>query len=120
MRFCRRCKVVDCVHKFETETIRLDETTYSHTEHVVGTCIRCHKRIYLFGTTCCHASQRGVELVHEVALVTGHDMERLGSGFHCDLPVSISAIIDASGEDVARRELERVFAKGSCEAHAIG
>ena len=119
MRFCRRCKVIDCVHLFEDETLRLDETTYSYSEYLVGTCKRCHKRILRSGWTVCTPTQRAIELVHEVAREAGTNMERVGSGFHCDLPVSISKIIDASGEEVAREELKRVFAGGNCELHMM-
>jgi hypothetical protein len=94
--------------------------TYSKYEHMgckVHLCRRCNKRVR-GNVVIINAEQhpRTYPLLEEVAKSLGKwPMVGYGSGFYCELPVAISQVIEASGEEAARAFIARQFGREGCQ-----
>ena len=114
IRFCRNCKVIDCVHILPEEAnvkYIVRQGKFTHTEHLVQKCLSCNRRILTAGCTVCEPSRDGMDIVRSVAKEMGVDMGRCGSGFFCELPVQVSEIAEHD-QDMARSHAKQAFLHG--------
>ena len=119
IRFCQKCKTIDCIHYWERETTyQVERNKYQSINHVVGLCRFCKLRILRSSGIELHASQEAWELISEVAISLGKNVPGLnngyGSGWVCELPVAVSQILDEQGRQAAESYLRSTFRAGDC------
>lgn len=116
--FCKRCKKVKCAHRLGDEqmyAIGKPDDFYVRQYHI-GRCSRCNLRLLTHGCGVCRPNPRAAEIIHEIAAEMGIDMRRVGSGFHCELPVQVSRELQKS-EEAARRYVRSVMQRREVPAH---
>ena len=118
IRYCEKCKLIDCIHLWDEAKFvvyQIDNGPYHHDEYYVETCRVCGRRIRTGGCSVNKPSDVGWRIMaEECKRVTGQEFsqDRYGSGFSCELPVHVSDICAASGEDAARDAARRAFRAG--------
>lgn len=128
IRFCRRCKLIDCIHRWSSEvTYRVMRTEFNLTGYVVGTCERCGRRVLLNSFGCSNPDPRAVALIDEVASELGKPRvsrrteemtlpgygNGYGSGYVIEFPAQVSQVLKLHGEPEARAYVEEIFRCGS-------
>lgn len=67
IRFCKKCKLIDCMHWWKTETTyEIDWNKYYSETTTVKLCSRCNLRINTGGGGQCHPSEEASKLISEV------------------------------------------------------
>lgn len=113
VRYCRRCKLVVCVHFFpdaNRTTIKLDETPEGYVSYSIDTCKLCGLRILRGGSTVFTPSSEALAIVQ--AEVEKRPGKTYGSGFYCELPAQVSRVLRLRGEAFAKQYAKEVFEKG--------
>jgi hypothetical protein len=119
MKFCRRCKQIECVHVMtEQFDYRIELGRHVYQTLRVGKCEICGIRMSLAGCTHYHAPERVTNLVREFS--GKHGRQNLGSGFWCDFPVYLESVWERDGEDVARAIADEALRVGRVPESAQG
>lgn len=119
IRYCERCKEIDCIHLWDrTTTYAIEHGKYYATERIVSHCRVCDRRIARGGSGVCRPSPEAQRLIAEIAQERGEPLVygNYGSAYFCELPVAVSEVIDAHGVEAARRYVQGQFGERGCEA----
>lgn len=119
IRFCRRCKLIDCIHLWgEEKHYEVESGKFYSTHHEVATCRICLKRILRGGWGQPKPDPEAWEVMNQVCKELGKAPVRAdggyGSGWICELPVAISQILDEQGRDSALDYARTIFRSGDC------
>jgi hypothetical protein len=117
IRFCLRCKQIDCPHLFkESQEYERQFTPYSGQQWLVSTCDICKRRILMGSNGYSRPSNAAFKLMDRVARDLGRNPPGInsgyGSGWFIELPACISQVIDAQGEAEAERLVRLAYEKG--------
>jgi hypothetical protein len=113
IRFCERCKMIDCVHKFDEEkTYRVKVDEFMAYIYCIGFCRICGRRIYRSGCTKMTPSEEAVKIVEEAAVDMRFDLKNCGSAFFIELPYQVSVILKREGKLAAIDQARGTFALG--------
>ena len=123
IRFCVNCKMISCMHKWEdpTTTYVLEHGKFYQEEIIVGKCARCGLRVMYGGCGVCKPTPDAWNVIDTVAKEMGRRSPSLGhdagygSGWLCELPVAVSQILDAQGEQAAKDYVRGCFDVHSCQ-----
>lgn len=119
IRFCKRCKRIDCIHLFEESTYKIPVDAYVWGEYVIGVCRRCHRRILLAGWQVVSHSEKDIALIQEIANELGaswsvHPLSfAYGSYYYTDFPVAVARLLDTGEGERARRFIRETFTLGA-------
>lgn len=119
LRFCRRCKLIDCPHLFKDRIMyRIDCGDFAYTTHLVEHCYRCNCRILIGGSMVCEPDPEASIVIAEAAVLVGTVFpgNGWGSGWHCEFPVAVSSILKYQGRDAAIQYAAGMFRRGDCSA----
>jgi len=113
--FCSRCKKIFCAHFFKAEDVKkyvvsIDE--FQVKTYTVCTCSICKVRLWTSESCWRQASDEAYKLIAEEWLnIKGTDYytARLGSGYHCELPMYTSRLLALRGLDYARCEVRKLL-----------
>lgn len=93
IRFCRNCKRISCVHCLgDCVTYKVQLGEFYCRAYAIAPCLSCKTRLLVSGWGCFTPSSEGLQIVADVAAELGKDMQALPSGFHCELPIQVSAL----------------------------
>jgi hypothetical protein len=72
IRFCRRCKVINCIHVWDTTAnYEIEHSKYYSTRAEISHCVHCNKRIIRGGSSCCKPSEAAMLLLDKVFIEAG-------------------------------------------------
>lgn len=112
IRYCKRCKLIDCIHLWEEElekVYEIEKGKYYSEGYSIKTCRVCERRILCSSWGSAQPSRRAFELLSQAAHELGKDLNKYPSGWHVELPIYISEMIDSQGEAVAMDCARRAF-----------
>ena len=119
VRYCKRCKKIDCVHIFD-KTIQYEARyRYYKTVNVVAHCSSCDKWIHTNGWTS-HGGEgcEGNAAREKVLDIIGQEISKhsfpkdyigFGSGFWCEGVDNLAFSYEQYGEDATRKEIARII-----------
>lgn len=113
LRFCKRCKVIDCRHYIPDEPAkyRVPRSAYRYLLYSVATCVRCGVRLRTCQGALNEPSEVAVRIVEEMAAELKFDLNNCPSGFVIELPVQASFIAERSEEE-AREHVRQALTTG--------
>ena len=114
IRYCKKCKHIDCIHVFEdSKTYKVETDEFSGSDYVVDYCGICKRRILRSAGGYSNPSKEAFELAHQVLKEHNIEMYNCGSGYFIELPIHVSRVLRDYGEDAAKKYLENVVSHGS-------
>jgi len=112
IRFCRHCKLIDCIHDWDNVTYRKDLGPYVYETCVVGTCKICNRRVSHGGSKNFIPTSQALDLISEEATKIGRNISTFPSGWHLELPVAVSRMLDNNQEEQSRQLVRSSFVHG--------
>lgn len=125
IRFCKRCKHIDCIHLWDRNTTYVVERgKYFEETANVSYCRCCKRRVR---RDACHVhkpSMAAQQLLDRVLQelgkpprAFGDNVSHYGSAWFCEVPTTLSAILDEQGEATARAYLMTLFVQDGARGH---
>lgn len=115
IRYCRRCKKIDCIHNFKESKVYCIGDGISHISYSVSLCCLCDRRILISSCLVYRPTDEAHKLIALVAkrmsiLWTGDPQTNgWGSMWYCEFPVEVSRLLIRS-PDTAEQYVEAAFA----------
>lgn len=118
IRFCRYCKLIDCIHQFTDVEYRVNKDEFEYTSHIIGTCAICKRLILKGGCTHFESTPESWALIMKVTKEMGIDFKDYGnsgygSNYYTILPANTAREMKISIER-AETYIRNVFNKGEC------
>lgn len=119
IRFCSKCKHIDCIHHWEAQIVyRVERSKFYAEMYSVDTCLTCARRILRSSYGSCEPSAEAHSIIVDAAEACGKPVPGLGggygSGWMCEFPVAVSDVLDSQGHDAALRYAISTFMNGDC------
>lgn len=121
IRYCKRCKCIDCIHIFEpTKTYCIETNEFSGANFIISRCKICKRRILrgVYGYTGSliesHKLINDVFQEHGMKSPLSKESE-YGSGYFIELPLNVSRLLRDCDENAARAYIESVIKCGRIE-----
>lgn len=120
IRYCRKCKLIDCIHLWEEprKAYEVEEGKYYSVGYSIDTCRVCNRRILRSSWGSCNPNMKALEIISKAASEIGKNVQNYPSGWHVELPVYISEILDSQGEEAAMQAARQAFS-GSALSDAV-
>jgi len=113
IRYCKKCKHIDCIHVFEpTITYKVETDEFSGSQYTVSKCKICNKRILREHSGYSYPSKEAYDLVDKIFKEHSVNMTNCGSGYMIELPLHVSRLLRDRGEETARRYIECIISNG--------
>jgi hypothetical protein len=116
IRFCQRCKLIECIHLWgESKIYEIEDSPDYSRIACVDTCRICNRRIFRSSYGSVHASVEASELIDRVAREFGWsiwDGKNTASGWILEFPCQVSAILRSRGTQAAEDFARHAFSCG--------
>jgi hypothetical protein len=120
IRYCKNCKLIDCIHVFNnTITYKIETDEFSGAEYCISKCSICDRRILRSGCGYSNPSSEAFKLISDVfkeynrpSPLSRETMMNYGSGYCFELPIHVSRLIRDQGEAAAKNYVTNVIGCG--------
>ena len=100
IRFCKRCKLIDCIHLFRGEKVyRVYRDEFYYVSYSIEQCEICKRKILRTGCGVCNPSKEAMMLISEVAKELGISWtgdprkDGFASSYYLELPTNVSRLL---------------------------
>ena len=115
IRYCKRCKFIDCIHFWEkTGTYEIKHTDFYSTKATVAFCSHCRRKVLLGSSGDCHPGMQALALIHEVVQDLGKppiQPGNYGSYWLCEWPCQVAEVLQRDGAEQAKEFIRASLGK---------
>lgn len=117
MRYCRNCKLIDCIHLWdEKKHYEIEQGKYYSLHHDIGHCRICERRILLVVWGDSHPDQSIWTIIHDACRATNRPSVDFNSGYgsawFSEFPIQVCDVRDSHGDEAALAYAKQILLSG--------